>query len=242
MDLVELLSNELKDKHFTEFQKARYIYIRCCEIFSFDARWNYFTLFPEKMIKEIEQHYFNIHHIQDTLVVCHSFSQSILHPLLQELTSLDVECKMGEHSLVQLYNRGDVWELDGTLGDQARAKMGLITEGFRMKEKLFPMKDFDLELGFQYTDKKKYAIYEWESGYDFMNKVGNIIQSSKCKYHYSDVVFLYNYMTYLMRQDSKTMLDKDNHLYRLIHFNENDEYYTISKIQNEYCLELVKRV
>ena len=36
MNLLAKLDNELKDKNLTDFEKVRYIYLRTCELFSFD--------------------------------------------------------------------------------------------------------------------------------------------------------------------------------------------------------------
>ena len=240
MNLVEMLSKELKDKHYTEFQKARYIYIRCCQIFSFDARWNYFTLFSEELIKKIVSSKFDIEHIDSPLVICHTFSKSILKPLLEELTTLNVSLTEGEHTFVNITNLGSKWDLDATLGDFPRVKMGLIPEGFQLEGKDFPFEEFDKELGITYEDKKKYRIYNWKSGYDYMNRVSNALSSSKCRYHYSDAAFLYNYMSYLMRQSSHTILDSNGNFLREIHFTENEEDYVITKSNGEYKLELKK--
>lgn len=238
MNLVEILSRELRGKNLTDLEKARYIYLRCCEIFSFDARWNFFTLFSQETIQKIESKIFDITNISSPLVICHTFSKSILKPLLEEFTSLPVIVLGDNHSYVSFVESGKKWNLDGTLGDFPRVKLGLKVEGFQLDEHEFSFGRMDHSLGYSYVPKSNYMVYDWETGYEYMNQVGEIIQASKCKYQYSDVVFLYNYMTYLMRQDSRTILDENQELCRKIHFTENEEDYILHKVNGEYCLEL----
>ncbi|MBR4693661.1 MAG: hypothetical protein IKP07_02510 [Bacilli bacterium] len=244
MNLVEMLSRELRDKHFTEFERVRYVYIRCCQIFSFDARWNYFTLFSDELIKEIEERKFDVKNIDSPLVICHSFSRYILKPLLDELTGAKTEVvgsKQG-HSYVKAYFGSSKWNLDATEGDFPRVKMGLAPMGFQQEEGDVPSPDIDEEIGFKFISKQRYQDIDSTNGYNFMGKVAQIISTSKCKYHYSDIAFLYNYMTYLNRQATKTLLDDKGQLYRTIHFTDNDEDYVLAKQNGEYVLQLVKRV
>ena len=241
MNLVELFSKELRDKHFSDFEKARYIYLRCCQIFSFDARWNYFALFSEEQIRAIENKIFDIFHIDSRLVICHTFSKSILKPLLDEFTSYSVSVEGDNHSYVTFQETGKKWILDGTLGDFPRVKMGLNAEGFYQEKGEYSFTSLDASIGFPYVSKEKYRVTSYETGYDYMNQVSSAICSSRCRFFYSDVIFLYNYMSYLMRQDSKTYLDSNHHLYRLIHFTENEEDYIIQKRNGSYSLELTNK-
>ena len=242
MNLLEMLSRELKDKRYSEFEKMRYIYLRCCQLFSFDARWNFFTLFSQNIIREIENEQFDIEYIKKRLVVCHSFSKSILKPLLDYLTTIDVSVVGHEHSFIEAKCDGKKWVLDATFGDFPRVKMGLNTEGFHEDEEpTLNFENLDNSLGFKHVNKDCYKIVNWHDGYGFMDKVSRIITASDCKFHYSDVVFLYNYMTYLMKQDTKTVLGSDGNLRRLIHFTENERDYTINKDEGEYKLALVKK-
>jgi len=47
MDLLKIINDELAKLHLTEFEKVRYIYLRTCELFSFDARYNFTGLFED---------------------------------------------------------------------------------------------------------------------------------------------------------------------------------------------------
>ena len=74
-----------------------------------------------------------------------------------------------------------------------------------------------------------------------MHRVGKTISCSDCRHHYTDVLFLYNYMTYLEKQDTRTIMGPDGMLRRVIHFTGNGEEYSINKDTGEYRLELKKR-
>ena len=53
MNLIEQLSKELSTLHLNDFEKARYIYLRCCEIFSFDSRYTYASFFDDDKIRDV---------------------------------------------------------------------------------------------------------------------------------------------------------------------------------------------
>ena len=241
MDLVQKISNELKGKRLSEFEKMRYIYLRCCEIFSYDARWNYFTFFSNELIREIENKMFDLYNINDTLVICHSFSKSILKPLLDVFTTIDSTVIGEEHSFIEAKCDGKTWNLDATYGDFARVKMGLETEGFNEDDKVEDFTLLDESLGFRHIDKKIYSVHEWRDGYDYMQRVAGTISRSDCRHHYTDVLYLYNYMTYLEKQDTKTIMGPDGMLRRVIHFTGNGEEYSINKDTGEYRLTLVRK-
>ena len=236
MNLIEKLADELKDKHLNEFEKTRYIYLRCCELFSYDARWNYYRLFSDSVIKEIENKMFDVRNLSSNLVICHSFSKSILKPLLDELTTLETTCIGEQHSCVGVKFRDKEFILDATLGDFPLMKMGLRPEGFMSSDGNNTFIRLDYSLGFRYVDKDIYSSKKCGDDKESMNKVGNIISSSKCKYSYSDVAFLYNYLTENLKQQTKTYLDEHNNLYRKIHLFNNDNEYILSKKNGEYSL------
>jgi len=39
MNIIELLSNEIAAKNWSKEEKARYLYIRCCQLFTYDPRY-----------------------------------------------------------------------------------------------------------------------------------------------------------------------------------------------------------
>lgn len=241
MNLVERMNDELKGKRLSEFEKMRYIYLRCCEIFSYDARWNYYTFFSSQLIRQIETRMFDIYNINDTAVICHSFSKSILKPLINVFTTIDAKVMGEEHSFIEARCQGKNYVLDATYGDFARVKMGLPTEDFNEDGEHEDFTLLDESLGFRHVDESKYHITDAQNSYDFMHKVGKAISCSDCRHHYTDVLFLYNYMTYLEKQDTKTIMGPDGMLRRVIHFTGNGEEYSINKDTGVYKLALVRK-
>ena len=75
MNLLEKLNSELKDKHYNDLEKMRYIYLRTCELFSYDE--TYYTslaLNNEKLHQEIRNSYFDITNIDKFKVICYTYA------------------------------------------------------------------------------------------------------------------------------------------------------------------------
>lgn len=87
MNVLALLEEELKNKNWTTEEKIRYLYLRSCEIFSYDPR--YFLLGSiengEQMQKEIRDHVIDLEHVEIPWSVCTSHTESVLSVLLKEL-------------------------------------------------------------------------------------------------------------------------------------------------------------
>ena len=241
MDLVEVLAQELKDKNFTDFEKIRYIYLRCCEIFSFDHRWNYFTYYDEGMIKRIEDKRFDIRNIDTNLVVCHSFSISILIALIKEFTTSKVHFNKGAHSFVEVYEGKSKWILDATQGDFPRVKMRLQPRGMFLEGSPYDLTELDGELGYKYVSSHYYRDRVKGTFTEQMTTISEILANSKCRYQFTDALFLYNYLSMLIPQDGKVLMDGNNRLYRLIKFPMfDDQEYVIKKEDDGYQLTKCK--
>jgi len=155
MDLLTMLDYELSKKHLNDFEKVRYIYLRTCELFSFDARYDYTSLFLDDLLYEsIIKRKIDIRSVNDFLVVCHSYSREVLIKLIRELTTAQVEAYGDSHSYVKYQAN---WLLDATYGDLARVKLGLETRGFEK----FPqdkelLSEVDSILGYKPKSKMEY--------------------------------------------------------------------------------------
>ncbi len=206
MNLVERMNDELRGRRLSEFEKMRYIYLRCCEIFSYDARWNYFTFFPINIIRQIENKILDLHNVNDTLVICHSFSKSVLKPLLDIFTTVDSKVVGEEHSYVEAKSEGKTWNLDATYGDFARVKMGIGTEDFNVEDEHEDFSLLDESLGFRHVPEGKYSADKDKEPGEIMKSVAGAISTSDCRFHYTDVLFLYIYMTDSLDQDTVTIL------------------------------------
>ena len=241
MDLVEILSKEVKDKNLTDFEMVRYIYLRCCEIFSFDVRWNYSQFYDELLIRQIETKQFNVRNIDSTLVVCHSFSSSIIIPLIEEFTNCKVILNKGSHSYVELYEGETCWRLDATKGDMPRVKLGLMPYGMHLEEGINDLGSIDIKLGYRFNRSQVYTNKVRGTFTEKMMTIGEILRDSKCKYHLTDALFLYNMLSIEIPQDGKVYMDDNGQLYRHIKFPmfDNQEY-MIAKNNDEYQLTKLK--
>ena len=247
MNLVELLSQELKDKHFTEFEKVRYIYIRCCQIFSFDTKWHYLSLFKDKDLKnKLANKRFDIENIDEYLVVCHTFSKYILKPLIEELTNLKVDLEEGEHTILTLSYGPHIWELDATLGDLTRVKAKLKTNGFTGD---FPnsdivVDDIDKTIGY-IRHNKDYFINRINGNNDTerTESIGRLLASSDCKYHYADASFYYSFLAFAVvpSQHDLTYIGDDYKFNKLIKLENDDTYFNLYRKKTVYSLNQIDK-
>ena len=85
MNLLEMLSKEIDGKGFSDEEKARYLYIRCCQLFTYDPRYKLCHKVKNGNIlkQEILNKQFNLENITDNWVVCTSHTKQIYNALLQ---------------------------------------------------------------------------------------------------------------------------------------------------------------
>lgn len=140
MNVLETLENELKEKNWDNGTKARYLYLRCCELFSFDVRYNYYK-YLEDFGSEIEaklsllNRKIDLENVLDFRVVCTSYSKEVYSKLSKEL--LGIPCTVSKPGASHVFptflepiNGIYQLEADATKSDLAREKMGLKTTGY----------------------------------------------------------------------------------------------------------------
>ena len=245
MNLIEQLNIELHNRHLTDLEKARYIYLRCCEIFSFDSKWFYTDLFNDTLLHdELLNKKFDIENIKEELVICHSFSKYILKPLIQELTNLD--CRLvGDdiHSYVSAKIDNQEWKLDATMGDLARVKLDLPTRGFTsgMIEQDLELDDIDMNLGFFGKNQEYYERLTYGNSFtDCIENIGRILKESKAKYHYSDAIFLYDMLDGMYSEDTYTYVDNGYKYHRLIDVCDEYSFFDLSKRDGVYSIKKIR--
>ena len=243
MNLYEILANELKDMHLNDFEKARYIYLRCCQIFSFDTRLHYTDLFNDTKLEEkIINKKFDLENIDSHLVVCHSFSKSILKPLIEYFTDLRVELHEGGHSYVMLYDNNVAWKLDATVFDLARVKMNFTTDGFisNYVDHKKILKEIDQKLKYVYKYRSSYSDKIKPTSFlDIILSVSKMLEDSKCKYHYSDASHFYTTFASLYNNEAKTYVDDNYNFNKLMSIVDDYSYFRLHKIDNEYKLDQI---
>ena len=244
MNLIEMLDDEIKQLGLSDFEKMRYIYLRCCEIFSFDSRWFFTDVFGDVQLRdELEKKKFDVEDIRDNLVICYSFSEYILKPLIDRLTNAKSRLvENGTHTYVTVNYKGRNWRLDGTMGDLSRVKLGLPTTDFECGDTIIDLmvRDIDLSLGYSNKTKDEYErMAAGNSFTDCIENISSILSDSKAKFNYSDTTFLYDMLSGFYWDDKHTYLDKDYNFHRLI--DSYDEY-TFFDIYKENHIYKIKKI
>ncbi len=107
-DLIEMLRGELdklaSEKELNTFDKIVYIYYRLCQIFNYDERWYTFDD-DEKFIQELYDKEVNPHQVDDTTLLCSSFS-TVCEDVYNEL--LDLEDNFLNATVEELYSHCSV--------------------------------------------------------------------------------------------------------------------------------------
>lgn len=134
MNVLEILNKELEGKDWSLQEKIRYLYIRSCELFSYDERFNFYNIFAgyEKKQKEIRKRKIDLENVVDNRVICTSFSREVFSKLLKELLNIDSVVCGKEHAFVMFYDGKRKMKADATIfSDLSRVKMNLFTKGYK---------------------------------------------------------------------------------------------------------------
>lgn len=108
MNLITTLYNELEENYQDDsvpsiantVGKIYYVYKRLCEIFQYDCRW-YWAIDDQKLKDDIFDQEINIANVEDTKVVCSSFSKvysELADILLSGDENYDITLTKGEYS------------------------------------------------------------------------------------------------------------------------------------------------
>ena len=92
MNVLDMLSKEIQNKNWTTEEKARYLYIRSCQLFSYDERYNFTDLdaCQRFCFSKIVDRKIDLEDVTDNRVICKSYSREVLSKILLEL--LGIEC------------------------------------------------------------------------------------------------------------------------------------------------------
>ena len=250
MNLVEQLDSELSVLHLNDFEKVRYIYLRCCEIFSFDSRYWFTSVFNDvDLHNEILNKKFDIENINEELVTCFSFSRYILKPLIDELTNLNCNVIAEEsHASILLDYMGNEWTLDAILGDLSRVKLNLQTSGFECKTKPSLTKELDgidLSLGFTRKTEEDYRnLITGDTYTENIISIGKILDNSKAKYHYADAWLFFGEVLggYNYSNNHDTYLNREYEFHMLIDTIGDYSYFDLSKRDGVCSIKRITRL
>ena len=92
MNVLSLLNNELKDKNWTLEEKSRYLYLRSCQLFSYDQRYLFWDQIPNgiEFREKIRNASISLEDLQTNLVICRTHISSVLFTIFKELLNLSL--------------------------------------------------------------------------------------------------------------------------------------------------------
>lgn len=136
MNVLDILDKELKDlgQNWSLAEKSRYIYLRSCELFTYDPRYDFcpFITNGQELEREINNREFDLENINDNRVVCHTYINDVLSEMLNQLLGLKVLIRGRGHKWLVFNDGQNQLNADGTLSnDLARVKMHLNTLGYK---------------------------------------------------------------------------------------------------------------
>lgn len=171
MNVIELLANELKNKNWNLEEKQRYIYLRTCQIFSFDPRYNLCLLLPNfyQLQQEFRNKPIDLTNVTDYNVVCTSYSKYVISVLLEELLNVKSTLEGDSHNYIISSLNEKKFKIDATFNDIFRVKINMNTTGYQ----LLPSNgNYNVEL--MNIDRKiNYIENEYEN-YNIKNKKNDI--------------------------------------------------------------------
>lgn len=177
MNVLALLENELKGKNWTIDEKMRYLYLRSCELFSYDPRFFLCNALPngKEIQKEIREKKIDLEHVDSRWVICSSYANYVYSTLLKELLNKDsIVTGIGhEYVVLEDSNKRKI-VADATHGyDFTRVKMGLTTYGY------YPLRHITREFGQEIEQMDKKIGYLKEEYND--NKIKREANKLICK-------------------------------------------------------------
>lgn len=171
MNILEMLSKELENKDWTLEEKARYLYIRCCELFVYDPRYKFCNKIPqgETLKNEILNKKIDLENVESNWTVCTSHIKEIYIKLLKILLNIDAEpTKLNKNSIHVWaeFHDGTHWmKADSAIkkcSDLTRVKMKLETQEYHPKKNppdyKEHLKEIDKKIGYIKEDYKNTEI------------------------------------------------------------------------------------
>lgn len=225
MNILELLDQEIKNKNWSLEEKQRHLYLRCCQLFSYDERYYFYGQLSDKnkRIYDTRNRDIDLENVEDNRVICTSHSEKVLKPVFKELLNTECEIEGDFHQYITFYDNFKRMKADSTnRSDLTRVKMNLSTYGYHPTT---PYSDFDLEL--KERDKNIHYIEREYSDYLF---------ETRAKILYPRFI-----------QDSSKEVFKDSDdflLYQLKAVKDLFENYNFSNFSdNEFCISyLIKKI
>ena len=214
MNVLELMSKELKMKSWTTEEKARYIFLRSCELFTYDNRYLYGDY---ELQQKIRNRKINLEWVENFEVICSSHMIEVIVTLFQELLNLSCIISNSNHTYFKFFLGTKEIYVDSTSSyDLERVKMNLTTKKFFPNEYKNSMK-YNQKLK-KIDQKIGYIHSNYED--DYLKKQANWIQKYENDSK-NDIDFLQFKMRMVLEQIKRYpkllgISDYDHCLYQLM--------------------------
>ncbi len=227
MNVLATLDKELKNKNWDKGTKGRYLYLRCCELFSFDPRYNYY-MYLDSFEDEITQKFrlrerkINLEDVTDFRLLCINYT-----PIYQELMDklLEIPCnKVGTgHVYPEFSEPEEVYKVkaDATKSDLARVKMKLKTRGYKA-----------IDYNFYDVFERKVDKMDSEIGYKKDRYADEILEKQAVDYLQKE------WLNTNARTDIETLVNRMNEVKRLFEGYGNYSYYSDAKFCINHLVNL----
>lgn len=162
MNVLAVLDKELKNKNLTLEEKVRYIYLRSCQLFTYDDRYDLCEreVYKIEKLEEIKDKFIDLENMIDNRIICTTYARQVLPTLIKEL--LNIECISNGTAHIYNYINIDNRTIlaDPTISsDLSRVKMGLSTYGYKPIDR-----DHNFDNKLEQIDKKiGYIENEYEN-------------------------------------------------------------------------------
>ena len=165
MNVLNRLDKELQNRsHFTLSQKKRYLYLRICQMFSYDSRYHYCDLLESKERKALKEEILgkktDLENVTDFTTVCKDYAENIYPRALLELLGIKSNSVGEGHCWVEFEEKNQTMMADATQGDLTRAKFKFATRRYHPVEK---NKEYNNELKKIDQENLKMTIQLWQS-------------------------------------------------------------------------------
>lgn len=215
MNVIELLAKELKNKDWTIEEKQRFIFLRTCQLFSFDPKYNSCIYLPDckNLQQEIRNKKIDLTNVTDFNVVCTSYSTQVINVLLEELLNIKSTLQGKDHHYITSSINEKNFRVDGTLNDIYRIKMNMDTTGYHLLPKNDSYQEeiirIDKKIGYvkdsygnEFIKNKKKQIFDLVKDirsnrgfFEFMmNLINDIYKIYNVSGNFSDAKFCVDYL------------------------------------------------
>ncbi len=255
MGFVEKITKEI-DSSWSLEEKIRFLYLKSCEVFSYDERyWWYTPAFFQDWEEKVER-VINKKIVvetldekpQDDLVVCFSWSY-LFQSLLKTVLNVDCEVIKGpaHASTVAKTGQTAIFADSCTRSmDLFRVKLNLSTYGYEEamnKNFTEKLKSIDEKIGYSYYAKilnqLKGELESQKRGLDFdeqlitsINAVGSI-QNALQLHHFGEAIYACNYLMQKLFRESEKERVRYNELANINH-NEVQGLYGLYELELDF--------